>query len=104
MNSRGLPAGFHELRRYNHEFDGEGVRLFTADKFGREFFAVLEAGHGKAYVQRRDKAIAAIEAAMAARDPRPGCVGIWVSPATLAVCKKVAPETYGPASEAAATS
>jgi hypothetical protein len=70
---------YASFRFYSAELDAEAVRISVADERGAEYFAIVEAGSGKRWLERRDTALDAIQYAMQSGWPA-GCVAVM--PAT----------------------
>ena len=62
---------YQEIRFYDGvHLDGEAVRLSMAGRDGREYFQIIEGGHGREYRERRDQALQTIRGAIIeGRDP-----------------------------------
>lgn len=60
---------YREFRFFSPLDDAESVRLSVADDQGREYFAIIEAGYGKRWRERRNTALGTIEDAIEAGLP-----------------------------------
>jgi hypothetical protein len=58
---------YQEFRHYSISRGGDAVRISVPDRDGQEYFAIIDAGYGKDYRERRDRALDRIEDAMARR-------------------------------------
>ena len=61
--------GYREFRFYSPQLDTEAARLSMVDGQGREYFAVIDAGSGRGYRERREAALSRIEDAIMAGEP-----------------------------------
>lgn len=61
-------SGYREFRFYSPQLDTEAARLSMVDAHGREYFTVIST-ESRGYRDRRERALIAIEDAIAAGEP-----------------------------------
>jgi hypothetical protein len=62
-------SGYRAFRFFSPQLDAEAVRLSMADEAGQEYYIIVAADEaGRRWRERREEALAAIDAAIARKD------------------------------------